>query len=120
MHSDSASALPSQPFARQLTLAQLHPQLAPLCAVPGGYALDVTAARGWFALPPARGLAGYGLSRALRMLLDVLAGVAALHAPVTETGVGFVHGELAPSSLRVDTQGVVRLLPLAPWHWQGS
>ncbi|HTA90317.1 MAG TPA: hypothetical protein VK745_12095 [Polyangiaceae bacterium] len=108
----------SQPFATQLSLAQIHPQLAPLCVVPGGYALDVTVSRGWFALPPARGLAGYGLSRALRILLDVLAGVAALHATVTERGVGFVHGELAPSSVRVDAQGVARLLPLAPWHWQ--
>ncbi len=105
---------------RQLTLAQIHPQLAPLCAVPGGYALDVSVARSWFSLPPARGLAGYGLSRALRMLLDVLAGLGALHATLTETGVGFVHGELTPSAIRVDEQGVARLLPLAPWHWQAT
>lgn len=118
--SDSANAAPPQPFARQLALAQIHPQLAPLCAVPGGYALDVSVARSWFSLPPARGLAGYGLSRALRLLLDVLAGMAALHATVTETGVGFVHGELTPSAIRVDEQGVARLLPLAPWHWQAA
>jgi hypothetical protein len=112
--------LSSEPFAAQLALANIHPELAPLCKVPGGYALDVTVAHRWFALPPARGFAGYGLARALRMLLDVLKGLAALHDTQVESGAGFVHGELAPSLIRVDARGVARLLPLAPWHWQAN
>jgi eukaryotic-like serine/threonine-protein kinase len=119
-HSDSASSQSSEPFAAQLALAKVHPELAPLCKVPGGYALDVRVAHGWFALPPARGFAGYGLARALRMLLDVLKGLAALHDTPAESGAGFVHGELAPSLIRVDARGVARLLPLAPWHWQAN
>lgn len=103
-------------FAAQIALAKIHPRLAPVMPVPGGYLLDGQVARGWFELPATRGLAGYGLARALRILLDVLNGLTALHSTVTDAGVPFVHGEVVPSLLRVDRQGVARLLPLAPWH----
>ena len=83
-----------------------------------GYVLDLTAAAQWFALPAGRGLAGYGLARALRMLLDLLAGLTALHDTQTAEGAGFVHGELVPGLVRVDAQGIARLQPLAPWQWQ--
>jgi hypothetical protein len=99
-------------------LARVHPALAPLCKAGAGYILDLSIASRWFALPTGRGFAGYGLARALRMLLDVLAGLTALHETETDDGVGFVHGELGPALVRVDTQGVARLVPLAPWHWQ--
>jgi eukaryotic-like serine/threonine-protein kinase len=99
-------------------LAQVHPALAPLRAVGTGYELDVAAAPNWFGLSARRGLAGYGLARALRMLLDLLAGLTALHDTHTDSGAGFVHGELAPSFARVDAQGITRLVALAPWHWQ--
>ena len=85
--------------------------------VADGYAVDPNATRGWFDLREGRGLAGYGLSRALRMLLDVLSGVCALHDTQTEDGAGFVHGEVVPALLRVDPRGVTRLVPFAPWHW---
>lgn len=78
--------------------------------------LDAEVTRAWFDLPAQRGFAGYGLARALRILLDVLSGLAALHDTKTEAGTGFVHGEVVPAMLRVDRQGVGRLVPLAPWH----
>ncbi|MEO8900559.1 MAG: hypothetical protein ABI488_02895 [Polyangiaceae bacterium] len=84
--------------------------------VPGGYMLDAEVTRAWFELSTQRGFAGYGLARALRILLDVLSGLAALHDTKTEAGTGFVHGEVVPAMLRVDRQGVGRLVPLAPWH----
>jgi len=115
---DFQRSLWSGPFAPQLASGRVHPQLAPLTHVNGGYALDASAAPNWFELRPGRGFAGYGLSRALRMLLDVLGGLAALHDTPTESGEGFVHGEVVPDLMRVDRAGVVRLLPLAPWHWQ--
>ncbi len=103
-------------FASQLALAQLHPRLAPVKPVPGGYMLDAELTRTWFELPAQRGFAGYGLARALRILLDVLSGLAALHDTKIEAGTGFVHGEVVPAMLRVDRQGCGRLVPLAPWH----
>ncbi len=83
----------------------------------GGYAAPREATRGWFDLHPKRGLAGYGLARALRMLLDVLAGLSALENTQTDAGQPFVHGELVPAMVRVDRSGTARLIPLAPWHW---
>ena len=103
-------------FAAQLALAEIHPRLAPVKPVPGGYMLDAALTRTWFELPAQRGFAGYGLARALRILLDVLSGLAALHDTKTEAGNGFVHGEVVPAMLRVDRQGSGRLIPLAPWH----
>lgn len=85
-----------------------------------GYELDSSAARGWFELPPVRGLAGYGLARALRILLDVLSGLGALHDTRTDAGLPFVHGELGPTSIRVDGSGAARLIPLAPRHWSAE
>ena len=100
----------------QLALAQIHPRLVPVHPVPGGFALDAELTRDWFELAAQRGFAGYGLARALRILLDVLNGLIALHDTKTETGTPFVHGEVVPALLRVDRQGVGRLVPLAPWH----
>ncbi len=103
-------------FTAQLALARSHPRLVPVQPVPGGYALDSHETRTWFELPAARGFAGYGLARALRILLDVASGLTALHATNTDAGIAFVHGEVVPALLRVDRRGVGRLLPLAPWH----
>ena len=100
----------------QLALAAIHPRLVPVQPVPGGFALNAELTRDWFELAAQRGLAGYGLARALRILLDVLNGLIALHDTKSETGAPFVHGEVVPALLRVDRQGVGRLVPLAPWH----
>ena len=103
-------------FPAQVALAQLHPRLVPVQPVPGGFALDAELTRDWFELAAQRGFAGYGLARALRILLDVLNGLIALHDTKTEAGTPFVHGEVVPALLRVDRRGVGRLVPLAPWH----
>jgi hypothetical protein len=107
----------SERFAAQLALSRVHPCLVALERTVVGYAPPREATSGWFDLSPKRGLAGYGLSRALRMLLDVLAAVTALEDTRTVAGEPFVHGELVPAMLRVDRSGTTRLIPLAPWHW---
>ncbi|HEX3773763.1 MAG TPA: hypothetical protein VHV51_04815, partial [Polyangiaceae bacterium] len=117
---DLERSLWSGPFVPQLALGRVHPQLAPLCEAGDGYALDLTAAGDWFELPAERGFAGYGLSRALCMLLDLLGGLSALHDTRSASGEDFVHGELTPSLMRVDRSGVARLFPIAPRHWQKS
>jgi len=104
-------------FAAQLALARVHPCLIALERTPGGYAIPRDATRGWFELYAQRGLAGYGLARALRILLDVLSGISALEDTRTESAQPFVHGELVPAMLRVDPSGTTRVIPLAPWHW---
>ncbi|HET7544509.1 MAG TPA: hypothetical protein VFK05_31785 [Polyangiaceae bacterium] len=104
-------------FAAQLALSRVHPNLIALERTPGGYAIVRDGTLGWFELRAKRGFAGYGLSRALRMLLDLLAGVIALEDTRSETDQPFVHGELMPAMLRVDPTGRTRLIPLAPWHW---
>jgi len=107
----------SERFAAQLALARVHPNLIALERTPGGYAIPRGEGRGWFELRARRGFAGYGLARALRMLLDVLAGLSALEDTRADKGQSFVHGEVVPAMLRVDPQGTTRLVPLAPWHW---
>lgn len=108
---------PAERFAAQLALARVHANLIALERTPGGYTIPRDETHGWFELRAKRGFAGYGLARALRMLLDVLAGLSALEDTRTQNGQPFVHGELVPAMLRVDATGVTRLAPLAPWHW---
>ncbi|HKO49503.1 MAG TPA: hypothetical protein VJV79_17360, partial [Polyangiaceae bacterium] len=98
-------------------MAKVHSCLVPLERSVGGFSAARDVTRNWFDLHPKRGLAGYGLARALRILLDVLAGLSALEDTRTETGEPFVHGELVPAMIRVDRSGTARLIPLAPWHW---
>ncbi len=64
---------------------------------------------GWFPLP---------LRVGLRVLLDALSGLAAVHQ-ATQNGkaVEFVHGELAPSNIIVGRDGRGRLIPVLPAHW---
>lgn len=106
---------PWEPCAAQLALARVHPGLVPLRAVGSGY--EPSPEPHWFECASGRGFAGYGLARALRMLLDVLTSLGALHETKTNLGVPFVHGELCPALLRVDDSGVTRLVPLTAWHW---
>jgi len=112
-----SKSLSTERFAAQLALARVHPNLIALERSPGGYAIPRDETRGWFELRSRRGFAGYGLARALRMLLDVLTGLSALEDTRTEKGLPFVHGEVVPAMLRVDPRGATRLVALAPWHW---
>ena len=106
-----------EPFAAQLALARVHPCLIAVERTWVDTALRSELARDWFDLHPTRGLAGYGLARALRILLDALAGLSALEETRTDAGQPFVHGELVPAMIRIDRSGTARLMPLAPWHW---
>ncbi len=87
-----------------------------MTATSNGFQIEAGVDRGGSELFAGRGLAGYGLARALRMLLDALAGLSALHDTHGEHARPFAHGELVPALLRVDESGVTRLIPLAPWH----
>jgi hypothetical protein len=64
---------------------------------------------GWFPLP---------LRVGLRILLDALSGLAAIHQ-ATQNGkpLEFVHGEFAPSNIFVGPDGLGRLVPVLPSHW---
>lgn len=121
MNSSAASRYEMvDPFAMQLALSRVHARLVPMRrAEGGGYELD-SSASAWFELPSGRGFAGYGLGRALRMLLDVLRGLTALHDTFTATGNAFAHGEVALPQFRVDNEGVCRLVPLTPRHFSGA
>ncbi len=99
----------------QLALSQVHARLVPMQRGEQDYALDPSA-NGWFQLPAERGFAGYGLARALRMLLDVLRGLTALHDTFDAEGITFAHGEVALTQFRVDDEGVCRLVPLTARH----
>lgn len=103
------------PFAMQLALSRVHARLVPMRRGHRGYELH-DGAHGWFELPAGRGFAGYGLGRALRMLLDVLRGLTALHDTFDAVGEPFAHGEVALPHLRVDNDGVCRVVPLTPRH----
>ncbi|HEY3256303.1 MAG TPA: hypothetical protein VGJ91_20230, partial [Polyangiaceae bacterium] len=107
----------AEPFAAQLALSRVHPHLVALERTAEGYSPPPDATRVWYELHAKRGLAGYGLARALRILLDALAGVSVLGDTRTVDGQPFTHGELVPAMLRVDHVGKTRLIPLATWHW---
>jgi serine/threonine-protein kinase len=64
---------------------------------------------GWFPLP---------LRVTLRILLDALSGLASVHQ-ATQNGnaIDFVHGEVAPSNIIVGRDGLGRLVPVLPAHW---
>lgn len=106
-----------EPFAAQLALARVHSHLVAVERTAEGYLPPPDATRVCYELHAKRGLAGYGLARALRILLDVLEGVSALGDTRTADGQPFVHGELVPAMLRVESTGRTQLIPLATWHW---
>ncbi|MEI9951045.1 MAG: hypothetical protein WDO74_19230 [Pseudomonadota bacterium] len=81
-----------------------------------GYSIEPATAD-WFELPASRGFAGYGLGRALGLLLDAMRGLSALHETNALSGEPFAHGEFAPLHFRVDPLGVCRLVPLTTRHY---
>ena len=58
----------------------------------------------------------FDLEQVIRLLLDVLSGLTALHEVVTD-GQVFVHGEVSPQNIYVDEHGTARLVPLLNAHW---
>jgi len=54
----------------------------------------------------------------VRLLLDALSGLAALHqAKLNGKPLSFVHGEFAPHNILVGRDGIARLIPLVKSHW---
>ena len=107
------------PFAAQVRLSRMHTRLVPMQRTGVGYSIDPAAA-GWFELPASRGFAGYGLARALGLLLDAMGGLSALNETTTESGEAFSHGEFTPLQFRVDPLGVCRLVPLTTRHYESE
>ena len=60
---------------------------------------------------PAGTFKRFDLEQVVRLLLDVLSGLAALHEVVTD-GCGFVHGQVSPQHIYIDEHGTARLVPL--------
>lgn len=119
-HTPPSSLPADEPFGEQLSLARAHAALMPMRRERDGYAVSMPSAEGWHSLRRPSGFAGFGLGRALRILLDVLTALEALHRTRGLDGETFVHGELVPELLWVGPDGVTRLVPLAPWHWSGA
>jgi len=58
----------------------------------------------------------FDLARVVRLLLDVLSGLRALHEARIGGVVGFVHGQVSPKHIYLDGQGNARLVPLVGTH----
>lgn len=99
-----------------------HPNLVRMTALPGG--------AGWSpAVGNTRRLADFtspggtfkrfDLEQIVRLLLDVLSGVSALHE-ITVGGESFVHGDVSPRHIYVDEHGTARLVPLTSGHFRAN
>jgi serine/threonine protein kinase len=64
---------------------------------------------------PAGTFKRFELEQVVRLMLDLLAGLGALHEVVTD-GEAFVHGEVSPRHVYVDEHGTARLVPLLNVH----
>jgi len=104
---------------RARRIAQLrHPNLVRMLPMPGGAGLAPTLTQGrrLADFTPSGTFKRFELEQVVRLLLDVLSGLSALHEDV-EDGVGFVHGEVAPQHIYVGSDGTARLVPLLSRHW---
>jgi hypothetical protein len=95
-----------------------HPNLVRTLQLPGGAGLSPVLGNARrladFTLP-AGTFKRFDLEQVVRLLLDVLSGLAALHE-VTTDGQSFVHGEVSPQNIYVDEHGTARLVPLMSSH----
>jgi eukaryotic-like serine/threonine-protein kinase len=95
-----------------------HPNLVRLLPLPGGAGLQPILGSAHklsdFTLP-AGTFKRFDLEQVVRLLLDVLSGLSALHEVVTD-GQAFVHGEVCPQNIYVDEHGTARLVPLMNAH----
>src|SRR3954466_5402535 len=64
---------------------------------------------------PAGTFKRFDLEQVVRLLLDVLSGLAAVHEVVTD-GQAFVHGQVSPQHIYIDEHGTARLVPLLNGH----
>ena len=91
-----------------------HPNLVRMLPLPGGAGLSPVLGNARrladFTLP-AGTFKRFDLEQVVRLLLDVLSGLAALHEVVTD-GQAFVHGQVSPQHIYIDEHGTARLVPL--------
>lgn len=99
-----------------------HPNLVRLLPLPGGAGFEPILGGAHklsdFTLP-AGTFKRFDLEQIVRLLLDVLSGLSALHEVVTD-GQPFVHGEVCPQNIYVDEHGTARLVPLMNGHLSPS
>jgi len=106
-------------MARLLRRAQAvarlrHPNLVRMLPLPGGAGLSPVLGNARrladFTLP-AGTFKRFDLEQVVRLLLDVLSGLAVVHEVVTD-GQAFVHGQVSPQHIYIDEHGTARLVPL--------
>jgi serine/threonine protein kinase len=108
---------------RSQAVARLrHPNLVRMLPLPGGAGLQPLIGEAKrladFTLP-AGTFKRFELEQVVRLLLDVLSGLTALHEVVCD-GEAFVHGEVCPQHVYIDQHGTSRLVPLLSSHLTGS
>jgi serine/threonine-protein kinase len=98
-----------------------HPHLIVMSKVSDGAGFEPETNAGLSLFQVSRALEGFGplsLRFGLRILLDTLSGLGALHrAEGDGQSMGFVHGGVAPGTIVVGRDGIARLIPLVPAHW---
>lgn len=95
-----------------------HPNLVRMLPLPGGAGLSPIlgdAKRLSDFTLPAGTFKRFDLEQVVRLLLDVLSGLGALHEVVVD-GQAFGHGEVCPQNIYIDEHGTARLVPLMNGH----
>jgi serine/threonine protein kinase len=113
----------AQAVRRAQVIARLrNPNLVRMLPLPGGAGLVpvATDARRLsdFTFPSGT-FRRFDLEQVVRLLLDVLAGLSALHE-VTVDGERFVHGEVCPKHIYIGEHGTAKLVPLTSSHLGSS
>jgi serine/threonine-protein kinase len=112
------SGVEEEHLARVRAIAELrHPHLIVMWPDDeGGFEAELGAGRTLAELQAAHG--PLPLAIALRILLDAMSGLSALHrARVGSQTLDFVHGEVTPNNIVVGRDGVARLVPIVETHW---
>lgn len=113
-----SSSRKAQLVARASHVTRLrHPNLVRMLPLPGGAGFSpiLDDSRSLAELTHRGSLRRFELAQTVRMLLDVLRGLSALHA-LSLDGEQFVHGRVAPEHIYVDGHGSARLVPLLNSH----
>jgi serine/threonine-protein kinase len=99
-----------------------HPNLVRMLPLPGGAGLSPVLGHARrladFTLP-AGTFKRFDLEQVVRLMIDVLSGLSALHEVVSD-GEPFVHGAVSPQNIYIDEHGTARLVPLLPAHFSNN
>jgi serine/threonine-protein kinase len=95
-----------------------HPNLVRMLPLPGGAGLAPLRNQGRCLadFTPAGTFKRFELESVLRLLLDVLSGLQALHDDIDD-GEPFVHGQVSPEHIHIADDGTARLVPLVNRHF---